>query len=180
MNIVQAMNRSGRTIQTFYLLCDHVQCVRRCFVSSVPIPQLPLFRVTLFYGPEPAEDDPARLMCVFNVKKRSWKGGVQVAVEVSAAQISRLQRALSFDLWVDTWLAALPEEERLSYESRARDLLIQEICSTKLTLALDMDVRQDNSSLPVDTLVEELDGQVNAGADRIKANILTELDLNPS
>ena len=149
-------------------------------MSSVPTPQLPLFRVTLFYGPEPAEDDPARLMCVFNVKKRSWKGGVQVAVEVSAAQISRLQRALSFDLWVDTWLAALPEEERLSYESRARDLLIQEICSTKLTLALDMDVRQDNSSLPVDTLVEELDGQVNAGADRIKANILTELDLNPS
>jgi hypothetical protein len=49
-----------------------------------------------------------------------------------------------------------------------------------LTLALDKDVRQDNSFLPVDTLVEELDGQVNAGADRIKANILTELDLNQS
>jgi hypothetical protein len=147
-------------------------------VSSVPTPQLPLFRVTLFYGPEPAEDDPARLVCVFNVKKRSWKGGVQIAVEVSTAQTSRLQHALSFDVWMDTWLAALPEEERPSYERRARDLLIQEICSTKLTLALDLEVRQDNNSLPVDTLVEELDRQVNAGADRIKANILTELDLD--
>ncbi|WP_447985645.1 hypothetical protein [Nitrospira sp. Nam74] len=147
-------------------------------MSSVPIPQLPLFRVTLFYGPEPAEDDPARLMCVFNVKKRSWKGGVQIAVEVSEAQISRLQQALNFDLWMDTWLAALPEEERRSYESRARDLLIQEICSTKLTLALDADARQGNSSLPFDTLVEELDRQVNEESDQIKANILTELDLN--
>jgi hypothetical protein len=180
MDIVQATNRYDRGIQAFYRLYDHVQCVRRCSVSSVPAPQLPLFRVTLFYGPEPTEDDPARLMCVFNVKKRSWKGGVQIAVEVSAAQISRLQHVLSFELWIDTWLAALPEEERPTYESRARDLLIQEICSTKLTLALDKDVRQDNSFLPVDTLVEELDGQVNAGADRIKANILTELDLNQS
>lgn len=147
-------------------------------MSSVPTPQLPLFRVTLFYGPEPAEDDPARLMCVFNVKKRSWKGGVQIGVEVSAAQTSRLQHALDFDGWIETWLATVPEEERLSYASRARDLLIQEICSTKLSLALDMDVRQDNTSLPVDTLVEELDRQVKAGANRIKANILTELDLN--
>lgn len=149
-------------------------------MSSVPAPQLPLFRVTLFYGPEPAEDDPARLTCVFNVKKRSWKGGVQIAVEVSAAQIARLQRTLSFDLWIETWLATLQDEERSSYESRARDLWIQEICSTKLTLALDTDVRQDNSSLPVDTLVEELDRQVKAGADRIKANILSELDLDHS
>lgn len=147
-------------------------------MSSVPAPQLPLFRVTLFYGPEPAEDDPARLMCVFNVKKRSWKGGVQIAVEVSVAQASRLQHMLSFDAWIDEWLAAVPEEERVSYESRARDLLIQEICSIKLTLALDTDVRSDNSSLPVDTLVEELDRQVKAGADRVKAHILTELDLN--
>lgn len=149
-------------------------------MSSVPAPQLPLFRVTLFYGPAPAEDDPARLMCVFNVKKRSWKGGVQIAVEVSGAQISRLQHALNFDVWVDTWFTTLPEEERPAYASRARDLFIQEICSTKLTLALGMDVRQDNSSLPVDTLVEELDRQVKAEADRIKANILTELDLDQS
>jgi hypothetical protein len=149
-------------------------------VSSVPSPQVPLFRVTLFYGPEPAEDDPARQMCVFNVKKRSWKGGVQIAVEVSAAQTSRLQQALSFDGWIDTWLAPLPEEERLTYESRARELLIQEICSTKLTLALDVDVPQSNRSLPVNTLVEELDRRVNVEADRIKASILRELDLNQS
>jgi hypothetical protein len=147
-------------------------------VSSVPTPQLPLFRVTLFYGPEPAEGEPARLTCVFNVKKRSWKGGVQIAVEVSAEQTSRLEHALGFGVWIATWLAALPEEEQPSYKTRARELLIQKICLEKLTLSLGREVRPDNSSLPVDTLVEELDRQVKAGADRIKANILTELDLN--
>jgi hypothetical protein len=180
MNIVQVTNGMAAPFRLSNVSGNQVQCVRRCSVSSVPAPQLPLFRVTLFYGPAPAEDDPARLTCVFNVKKRSWKGGVQIAVEVSAAQISRLQHALNFDVWVDTWLAMLPEAERPGYASRARELWIQEVCSTKLTLALDMDVRQDNSCLSVDTLVEELDRQVKAGSDRIKANILTELDLNQS
>lgn len=141
--------------------------------------QLPLFRVTLFYGPEPAEGDPARLTCVFNVKKRSWKGGVQIAVEVSAAQAAQLQQALSVRAWIAEWLAAIPEEDRPSYEGRACDLFVQEICSMKLALALDRDVRQDNSAVSVDTFVEELDRQVHAAADRIKSNILTELDLHP-
>jgi len=142
------------------------------------MPQLPLFRVTLFYGPEPAEDDPARLTCVFNVKKRSWKGGVQIAVAVSMAQTARLQHALSIGTWIAEWLGAVPEEDRPSYERRAHDLFIQEVCSMKLALALDLDVRQDNSALSVDTFVEELDLQVVRSAKRIKSNILTELDLN--
>jgi hypothetical protein len=146
-------------------------------VSSVPTPQLPLFRVTLFYGPESAEDNPPRVTCVFNVKKRSWKGGVQIAVDVSAAQVARLQHALNLGAWIAQWLAAVPEEDRLSYERRGQDLFIQEICSIKLALALDLDVRQDNSALSIDTFVAELDGQVEAAAERIKWNILTELDL---
>ena len=146
-------------------------------MSAVPIPQLPLFRVTLFYGPEPAEDDPPRLTCVFNVKKRSWKGGVQIAVDVSMAQAARLEHAISIEAWIADWLAAVPEEDRPSYERRAHDLFIQEICSMKLALALDRDVRQDNSALSVDAFVEELDRQIEAAADRVKSNILTELDL---
>jgi len=58
--------------------------------------------------------------------------------------------------------------------------LIQEICSTKVSLVLNVDVPQSNSSLPVNTLVEELDRRVSAEADRIRANILRELDLNQS
>lgn len=149
-------------------------------MSSVPAPQLPLFRVTLFYGPEAAEGHPARLMCVFNVKKRSWKGGVQIAVEVSAEQVTRLREELSFESWIIESLAALPEEERPGYESRAGDLFTQEICATKLSLALNLDVRQDNTSVPVDALVNELDRRVEEEASRIKSNILTELDVNPS
>ena len=141
------------------------------------MPQLPLFRVTLFYGPEPAEDDPPRVTCVFNVKKRSWKGGVQIAVDVSTAQVGRLQQALHIDAWITKWLAAVPEEDRPSYERRGHDLFVQEICSMKLALALELDMKQDNSALSVDTLVEELDRQVEAMSERIKSNILTELDL---
>jgi hypothetical protein len=141
------------------------------------MPQLSLFRVTLFYGPEPADDDPPRVTCVFNVKKRSWKGGVQIAVDVSAAQVSRLQQALHIDAWIAEWLAAVPEEDRPSYERRGHDLFVQEICSMKLALALELDMKQDNSALSVDTLVEELDRQVEAASERIKSNILTELDL---
>lgn len=147
-------------------------------MSSVPAPQLPQFRVTLFYGPELTEDDPARFTCVFNVKKRSWKGGVQIAVDVSAAQAARLQDALSVGAWIAEWLAAVSEEDRSSYECRAHDLFVQELCSMKLTLALDLDVRQDNSSLPIDTFVEELEREALQSADRIKSNILAELDFN--
>jgi hypothetical protein len=147
-------------------------------VSSVPAPQLPLFRVTLFYGPEPAEDDPARLTCVFNVKKRSWKGGVQIAVEVSTAQVANLQQAVKFDAWIETALASVPEEDRPGYETRMRDLFVQEICSMKLALVLDLDVRQDNASVPFDKLVDELDRKVEREADQMKSNILMEMDLN--
>jgi len=142
------------------------------------MPQLPLFRVTLFYGPEQADDDPPRVTCVFNVKKRSWKGGVQIAVDVSTAQVGRLHHALNIDAWIAEWLAAVPEEERSSYERRGYDLFVQEICSMKLALALDLEVRQDNSALPVDAFVEELDRQAEAVSERIKSNILMELDVH--
>lgn len=144
---------------------------------SVPIPQLPLFRVTLFYGPEPVEDDQARLMCVFNVKKRSWKGGVQIAVEVSDEQVKRLQQSLEFDGWILTALRDVPQTDRQSYEIRMRDLLVQELCSMKLSVALDCDIRQENTRLPSDRFIEELDQRAVGQSDHIKAKILTELDL---
>ena len=145
----------------------------------VPIPQLPLFRVTFFYGPEPVEDDQARVMCVFNVKKRSWKGGVQIAVEVSDTQVKRLKQLLEFDAWVLGALRAVPQADRQSYETRMGDLLVQELCSVKLSVALDLEVRQENARLPSDRFIDELDQRAVGDSEQIKAKILAELDLVP-
>jgi hypothetical protein len=50
-------------------------------------PEFSQFRVTLFVGPQPVEGRPFTSSCVFNVKKRSWKGGIQVAVVITQSQI---------------------------------------------------------------------------------------------
>ena len=49
---------------------------------------IPSYRVTLFFGPESVEGKPDVQACVFNVKKRSWKAGIQVSVEMSTDQLS--------------------------------------------------------------------------------------------
>jgi hypothetical protein len=53
-------------------------------------PEPSQFRVTLFVGPQPVEEGPFNYSCVFNVKKRSWKGGVQVAVALTQRDIDQL------------------------------------------------------------------------------------------
>ena len=50
-------------------------------MSLLTPPTAPQYRVTLFYGPDLAPGDHSRLHCVFNVKKRSWKAGIQVALQ---------------------------------------------------------------------------------------------------
>ena len=52
-------------------------------MAIVPSSDPAQYRVTFFFGPEAVEERPDHLRCVFNVKKRSWKGGVQVAVDVA-------------------------------------------------------------------------------------------------
>jgi len=145
-------------------------------MSSHPTPDVPPYRITLFYGPERVEGQPVGLHCVFNVKKRSWKGGVQVSVELDEGQIERAKQAAGFAPWLDAALAGLPVEEREDYASRAQDLFVQALCATKLELALGS-LRQENASLDADTLARELEQAVPAQADRIKAQILAELDL---
>lgn len=146
-------------------------------MPSTPTPQLPLFRITLFYGPEPGKSRPSCLRCVFNVKKRSWKGGVQVTVEVGESQLAAARRAVGFEDWLKGVLADLPEDERQDYESRASDLFVQAVCAMKLDLAIEGGIRQDNASIASETLMSELDQAVSAQADRIKAAILTDLDV---
>ena len=78
------------------------------FVSS---PRVPAYRITLFYGPESMQGVPKTLQCVFNVKKRSWKGGVQIVVAVEEAQLAKVREALQFDHWIEEILAPVPREE---------------------------------------------------------------------
>jgi len=145
-------------------------------MASFSSPPPPQYRVTLFYGPEPVASRPSRVACVFNVKKRSWKGGVQVAVELDETQVERAREAAGLALWLETVLAGVPAEEREDYAGRAQDLFVQGLCATKLELALG-GLQQENSSLGADMLARELERAVPRQSDRIKAQILAELDL---
>lgn len=146
-------------------------------MSSQSIPELPPYRITLFYGPEPVETHPSRMVCVFNVKKRSWKGGVQVAVELDEAQAANAKQALAFEPWLHKTLTSIAVEERPAYESRAGELLIQGLCSLKLDLAIDAGIQQENGRVSAEAFANELDRAVAAQADRVKAQILAELDI---
>ena len=146
-------------------------------MSSVPTPQLPQYRITLFYGPEPVQGRPSRVRCIFNVKKRSWKGGVQVAVELDEQQLAGARQVVGFEIWLKAILAEVREAERGDYESRARDLFAQGVCALKLDLAIEAGIRQENHCIEAGSLVGELAREVAKQADRIKSRILAELDL---
>lgn len=146
-------------------------------MASLASPQLPQYRVTLFYGPEPVEGHPSRVSCVFNVKKRSWKGGVQVAVEMEEGQLARARQAIGFQPWLKAALAGVPVAERGDYESRAQDLFAQGLCSLKLDLAVEAGIAQENQTIRAEAWADEVDRAALAQADRIKTQILAELDL---
>ena len=64
-------------------------------MAIVPSSDPAQYRVTFFFGPEAVEERPDHLRCVFNVKKRSWKGGVQVAVDVARRHLDRARERLA-------------------------------------------------------------------------------------
>src|SRR5207249_3578357 len=94
------------------------------------------FRITFFFGPEAAPDRPGVVRCVFNVKKRSWKGGVQVTVELAAAQLERIRDRGQFGELIEMIRAKVEPEMFAEYELRARDLFRQQVCWAKLDLAI--------------------------------------------
>jgi hypothetical protein len=146
-------------------------------MSPVPTPQLPPYRITLFYGPEPVAGPPSRVSCVFNVKKRSWKAGVQVAIELDERQLANARRVSGLEVWLQEVLAAVPEADRAGYEGRAGDLFVQGVCALKLDLAIEAGIRQENQSIQADALVSELDGVILEQAERLKSQVLADLDL---
>lgn len=147
-------------------------------MSAVSSPQSPSYRVTLFYGPEPVAGSDSRVSCVFNVKKRSWKGGVQVSVEMEAEQLARARQAIGFDAWLKTVLADVPEAERSAYESRAWDHFVQAMCSLKLDLAIEVGIAQENQTIRASALAGEVDRALSKRADQLKASVRVELDLS--
>ena len=135
------------------------------------------YRVTFFFGPDNVPRRPDLLACVFNVKKRSWKGGVQIGVELSQEQLKRVQECGQLDELIEMIRAKVEPEEFIDYERRARDLFVQQVCWTKLDLAIASGITQENQTIAADLWEEELPGQVLLRSDGIRQAVLAELDL---
>lgn len=148
-------------------------------MPAEPSPESSLFRVTLFVGPQPVDGKPFIHSTVFNVKKRSWKGGVQVAVEIAQAQIDAISAATAFPKWLTEALVTVSVEERPSYQDRAQELMIQAISRCKLDLLLQSGITQENQCLAADTFVSELNEVLRTRRDLLASHVATELDLLP-
>jgi hypothetical protein len=142
-------------------------------------PDVSSYRVTLFFGPDPVEGKPSILYCVFNVKKRSWKGGIQVAVEVSRDQLAEIATTLRYSEYLAKELSGLPTDDQLSYSSRANECYTQAVCWCKLDLVLQSGITQENQCLAADSLVDELRNRAIERAGFITSYIMDELDLPP-
>ena len=142
-------------------------------------PEPSQFRVTLFVGPQPVKGNPFTSSCVFNVKKRSWKGGVQVAVDIAQGQIDRLSTDVDFARWLTLALADLAAADRVFQQERAHELFIQAVCWCKLDLALQSGITQENQCLAADTWIAEVRETVIKRTNFITSYIAAELDLAP-
>jgi hypothetical protein len=144
-------------------------------VEHAPAPSQ--FRVTLFVGPQPVEERPFTYSCVFNVKKRSWKGGIQVAVVLTQCDIDHLSTDIDFPRWLTLALVDLAEEDRLSHQERAHELFIQAVCWCKLDLALQAGITQENQCLQDNTGMTEVRDAVINRRNFITSYVASELDL---
>ena len=145
-------------------------------VLELPRESLP-HRITLFFGPEPVEGEPGTQACVFNVKKRSWKAGIQVSVEIGTDQLSTLLHKVRLTDRLTQIFARLAPGDRSVYEGRVADLFAQAVSRCKLDLRLQSGLNQENQRILADELVLELDQAVMARTEYVVAYVLTELDL---
>lgn len=139
--------------------------------------ELSSYRVTLFFGPEPVEGKPDALACVFNVKKRSWKAGIQVSVEIAQAQLAQLGQEIHLADRMAEALASCAQEAHATYHARADDLFAQAVTWCKLDLCLAAGLAQQNQRVAAADLVPELRQSIAVRAAYVIAYVLTELDL---
>lgn len=135
------------------------------------------FRTTFFFGPEDVPGRPGVLQCVFNTKKRSWKGGVQVAVELTGVQLDRLRERVLLEELMEMIRAKVEPEAFAEYGQRARDLFTQQLCRAKLGLAIGKGLAQENQTVAAEAFQPELDRAAAEQADAIRQAILAELDV---
>lgn len=141
-------------------------------------PDAALFRVTLFFGPDlGGQDGEEEWRCVFNVKKRSWKGGVQVSVDITREQVERIRSALQLTAWLKNALESVSDDERSLLAKRIDEVFIQILCSRKLNLALAAGLGQESQEIPAHTMSSELDRLAHSERDDILLSLHTELDL---
>lgn len=143
-------------------------------------PKIPAYRTTLFFGPEVHETIPDIVYCVFNVKKRSWKGGIQLVVEIAQPHASRLKQVLQLETWLQDILRQLPQEDYDAYWQRGQDLFLQCLCHEKLQLALEEGLRQETTLLSHDVLSQELEEAIRQHGHALKETLLAELDIPPA
>ncbi len=146
-------------------------------MSLLSPPQIPLFRITLYYGPEVYDGGSETIHCVFNVKKRSWKGGVQVDIMVGRGQIKRLETRLKFPLWIDELLRVVPINDQEDYKKRGYDLFTQFICFHKLEIYIRQGIKQENVQVAAESFIPETDEVIQREARKIKEQIGVELDM---
>lgn len=137
------------------------------------------YRVSFFFGPELVEGKADVLACVFNVKKRSWKAGIQVAVEVSGGQLSVLERTIQLTDRLAKSLVVVETHERSDYHERSKDVFVQAVCRWKLDLQLLPGLAQNNQRIPAEELTAELDQEIGTCPERLISYILDELGLAP-
>jgi hypothetical protein len=137
------------------------------------------YRVTLFFGPEPVEEVSDVQACVFNVKKRSWKAGIQVSVEVTQEQLARLRDKMRLTDRMEAVLMGLASDERPAYQERVVDLFAQAVAWCKLDLCLAAGLAQENQRIQATDFVPELDQSAVGRTEYVISYVLTELDLLP-
>lgn len=135
------------------------------------------YRVTFFFGPEALEEPPDYLRCVFNVKKRSWKGGVQVAVDLARHHLDLARERIGYASWLADLLHSGHPEEREELIDRADDLFIQSLCTSTLNLALQAGIEQVNQQIDVATFADELHQLLDEQPEQVTDRIRLELDL---
>ncbi len=123
------------------------------------------------------ETNPDIVYCVFNVKKRSWKGGIQLVVEIAQPLASRFKRILEWETWLRNVLGHLPHKDYDDYFQRGQDLFLQYLCQAKLQLAIEGGLRQETTLLSHDVLSRELEEAVRQNGQALKETLFAELDV---
>ncbi|MBX3324700.1 MAG: hypothetical protein U0223_05955 [Nitrospira sp.] len=148
-------------------------------MMTAPAHDIAAYRVSFFFGPEPVEGKPDVLACLFNVKKRSWKAGVQVAVEVNSSHLSAIERRIQLTDRLAKIFATMETQERAGYQERSGEIFVQAVCRRKLDLQLASGLAQNNQRIPAEGLTVELDQAISEHPEHLISYILDELGLAP-